>query len=137
MIAEFIIRHSNTPSRIGTLATRELKVVEGNGVPDQIVDEARAVSMDKKTTQRTVISINEMVNVTYVFPLSELELDDEFRKSGLGSNDTVSLDCTSYPWINRTLVVSMESGPITTELLACGTAFRRSFAAMVLSSTGA
>lgn len=132
---EFIVRRSSVPERIGTLTTRTLTLVENIEAPTIEYDEAQAVSMDKLTTQRTVIAESEILTVTYAFPTTELDADDEFRRSALGSNDTIEIDCTDYPWINRTLTATMQSGPITTKTVGnLGEYLRRSFSAMVLSS---
>lgn len=130
---DFTVRYSKTQEKIDTLDTRILTLVTNIETPAVSYNEARAVSMDYKTTMRTVVSMSETLRVEYIFLLAELDLDDEFRQSVIGSNDTMDIDCTGYPWINRTLRCSMNSGDITTSTMGIrGDYLRRSFDCLVL-----
>lgn len=133
MIATFLVNESDTAAKIGTQTDRTFSIVQDNGVPEIETDGQQAFSKDRKTVQSTIIETFENIAVTYVFPLDELNLDDEFRLSTNGYDDEVTLDMTEYPWINRVLQVQIYMEPkITTQVLGCGTKFRRSFRALVV-----
>ncbi len=133
MIITFVVNESDDPLKIGTVTNHELRIVQENSVPQILIDGQQAISLDRKTVQTTTIETFERISVTYVFPISQLFLDDEFRKSTAPYGQTVTIDMTDYPWINRTIDVVLDIEDITTTLVGC-THLRRSFNALVIES---
>ena len=138
MKISYIVNVSNTPTKIGTLTERDYNlnfqghIVEENGVPTIEFDSQQAISIDRKSVQVTTVAAFERIAVTYVFPVEELYLDDEFRKSTAPYGQTVTLDMTDYPWIDRTLEVILDVDSVPTQLIGCGSHLRRSFNALVV-----
>ena len=132
--ATFIVHESDTPAKIGTETTRELMWVERNSVPVIEYDGVQVFSMDKKTFQTTIVASSEIIQLSYVFPTSELALDNEFRISAGSYGDTVELDMSSCGWHSPTMTVAVLLEDITTEYIPIDY-HRRTFSARVISST--
>lgn len=130
MIVEYVVVVSDTPTKIGTLTTRELRINERSDVPDRIPDGAQAISIDRKSVQTTIVATYQRISVTYLFPVDELYLDNEFRDSA-NFGQTMTLDTSDYEWLDDSYQIVLDLETVTTQKVGC-THYRRSFNALVV-----